>query len=333
MSGRVRRDTPPAQASPLSRDHAPPIGRPEPLAPGLRAVTAPNAGPMTFTGTRSYIVGEGEVAVIDPGPDDPRHLDALAAAVRGERVAAVLVTHAHLDHSAGARRFAERVGAPVLAHGDPIGARRPALARLAGAGGLGGGEGLDARFRPDRRIGEGDTVAGPGWSLTALATPGHTADHLSFAWPEAGALFTGDLLMGWATPVISPPDGDLAAFRTSLARLAARGEGTVCPGHGAPVADPGALIAWVLAHRDAREAEIVAALAGGPMTPAALAAAIYAGLDPRLLPVAARNVLAHLLDLAERGLAEADGPRPAEARWRLVTPAAGRGGGATGRRP
>jgi hydroxyacylglutathione hydrolase len=333
MTGRVRRDTPPAQASPFSLDHAPPIGRPEALAPGLRAVTAPNAGPMTFTGTRSYILGDGEVAVIDPGPDDPRHLDALAAAVAGERVAAVLVTHAHLDHSAGARRFAARVGAPVLAHGDPVGARRPALARLAAAGGLGGGEGLDAGFRPDRRLGEGDTVAGAGWSLTALATPGHTADHLSFAWTEGRALFSGDLLMGWATPVISPPDGDLAAFRASLARLAARGEGTLYPGHGAPVADPKGLIAWVLAHREDREAAITAALARDPMTPAALAAAIYAGLDPRLLPAAARNVLAHLLDLLERGLAAPDGPRPADAPWRLLTPAAGRGGGATGRRP
>ncbi len=321
MAERVKHGEVPAQgtsaAGPLSLAHAPPIGRPERLAPGIRAVTAPNAGPMTFTGTRSYVVGDGEVAVIDPGPDDPRHLDALAAAVAGERVAAVLVTHAHVDHSAGARRFAARVGAPLLAHGDPFGARRPAMARLAAAGGLGGGEGIDAAFRPDRALGDGEVIAGPGWALTALATPGHTADHLSFAWPEAGALFSGDLVMGWATPVISPPDGDLAAFRASLARLAARGEGVYYPGHGAPVADPAGLIRWVLAHREGREAEIVATLARGPMTAAQLAAAIYGGLDPRLLPVAARNVLAHLVDLAERGRVAADGPRPAEAAWRL----------------
>ena len=331
MTGRVKRDTPPAQGrpSPLSLDHAPPVGRPERLAPGIRAVTAPNAGPRTFTGTRSYIVGDGVVAVIDPGPDDPRHLDALAAAVAGERVAAVLVTHAHRDHSAGARRFAERVGAPVLAHGDPVGARRPAMARLAAGGGLGGGEGIDPAFRPDRRIGGGEVAVGPGWALTALATPGHTTDHLSFAWPAAGALFSGDLVMGWATPVISPPDGDLAAFRDSLARHAAREEGTYYPGHGAPVRDPRGLIAWVLAHREGREAEIRAALAGGPLTPAALAAAIYTGTDPRLLPAAERNVLAHLLDLAERGLAAPESPRPAEAAWSLVTPADGRGGGAS----
>ena len=219
-------------ASPFDLTHAPPIGVAERLAPGLRVVTAPNAGPMTFTGTRSYVLGEGEVAVIDPGPDDPRHLAALAAAVAGERVAAVLVTHAHRDHSAGARAFAARMAAPLLAHGDPAGARRPAMARLAAAGGIGGGEGIDRGFRPDRPIAEGEVVAGPGWTLTALATPGHTADHLSFAWAEGNALFSGDEVMGWATTLISPPDGDLAAFRESLARLQARHEAVFYPGHG-----------------------------------------------------------------------------------------------------
>ncbi|MFO1208389.1 MAG: MBL fold metallo-hydrolase [Amaricoccus sp.] len=320
MAERVRRGDGAAQArggSPFRLDHAPPVGAVEAPAPGLRVVTAPNAGPMTFTGTRSYVVGAGEVAVIDPGPDDPRHLDALAKAVARERVAAVLVTHAHLDHSAGARRFADRVGAPILAHGDPAGARSPAMARLAALG-IGGGEGLDPGFAPDRRIGEGEVIAGPGWTLTALATPGHTADHLGFAWEEGGALFTGDLVMGWATPVISPPDGELAAFRASLARLRDRSDTVYYPGHGAPVAEPRRVVDWVLAHRAAREREIVAALAGGPATVPALVAAIYAGTDPRLHPAAARNVLAHLLDLQDRGLAGPDGPRPAEAGWRLA---------------
>ena len=150
----------------------------------------------------------------------------------------------------------------------PPGARRPAMARLAAAGGIGGGEGIDHGFRPDREIAEGEALAGPGWTLTALATPGHTADHLSFAWAEGNALFSGDHVMGWATTLISPPDGDLAAFRASLARLQARPEAVFYPGHGAPIADPQAIMAHVLAHRAMREAEILAALARGPATAA-----------------------------------------------------------------
>jgi glyoxylase-like metal-dependent hydrolase (beta-lactamase superfamily II) len=304
-------------ATPFDLSHRPPIGVAEPLAPGLRVVTAPNAGPMTFTGTRSYILGSGEVAVIDPGPDDPGHRAALAAAVASERVAAVLVTHAHRDHSAGARAFAAAVGAPVLAHGDPSSARSPLMAGLAAAGGLGGGEGIDAGFAPDRRIGEGSVVAGPGWTLTAVATPGHTADHLAFAWDEGAALFTGDQVMGWATTLISPPDGDLGAFRASLRRLRARSEAVYYPGHGAPVHDPVPLVDHILAHRAAREAEIVAALARGPATIPTLVAALYAHVDRRLHGAAGRNVLAHLVELAERGAVVPDGDLQ-RGPWRLA---------------
>lgn len=305
-------------AAPFDLAHAPPIGVPERLAPGLRVVTARNAGPMTFTGTRSYIVGDGEVAVIDPGPDDSAHREALVAAVAGERVMTVLVTHAHLDHSGGAREFARQVGAVVVGHGDPEGGRSPTMARLAAAGGLGGGEGIDPSFRPHFAIGDGFTIQGPDWTLTALATPGHTADHLSFAWEEAGALFSGDLVMGWATTVISPPDGDLAAFRASLGRLRARDDRVYFPGHGAPVAAPGALIDHILAHRQGREDAILAGLAAGPQGLGALVARVYHDVAAELWPAAARNLLAHLIDLEERGLVTADLPPGPAATFRLA---------------
>jgi hydroxyacylglutathione hydrolase len=293
---------------PFERAHDPIIGGVERLAPGVRVVTAPNAGPMTFTGTRTYIVGAGAVAVIDPGPDSAAHRAAVAAALDpGERVTAVLVTHAHRDHSEGAAAMGALLGAEVLAHGDPIGARSPALARIAEELELGGGEGLDPRFVPDRRIGAGEVIAGPGWTLTALATPGHTADHLSFVFAEGEALFSGDLVMGWSTTVISPPDGDLAAYRESLDRLRARGEGVYFPGHGAPVARPRRLVGHLLAHRGAREVQILAALGTAPARVPDLVAAMYRGIAPELRGAAARNVLAHLIDLAERGKVVVDG--------------------------
>ncbi|HMQ95274.1 MAG TPA: MBL fold metallo-hydrolase [Amaricoccus sp.] len=304
---------------PFDRDHAPVYGVAERLAPDLRVVTARNPGPMTFTGTRSYILGIGEVAVIDPGPADPAHLRALEAALApGERVRAVLVSHSHRDHSAGAAAFAARVKAPVLAHGDATGARSEAMARLAETGGIGGGGGIDPDFRPDARIGEGDRVDGPGWTLTALHTPGHLGDHLCFAWAEGDALFSGDMVMGWATTMISPPDGDLADFRASVARLQGRGEAVYYPGHGKPVTDPRRLLAWLLAHRAEREAEILARLAAGPATVVELTATIYAAVDRVMWPAAGRNVFAHLVDLAGRGLVRPEGGLSAEARFGLA---------------
>lgn len=308
-----------ALEDPFARDHAPVAGAVEHLAPGLRVVTAPNAGPMTYTGTRSYILGQGEVAVIDPGPGDPGHVAALLAALApGERVAVILVTHSHRDHSRDAAALGAATGAPVLGHGDLAGARSPEMARLAAAGGIGGGEGVDQGFAPDRRIGEGEVIAGPGWTLRALHTPGHIADHLAFAWEEGRALFSGDLVMGWSTTLISPPDGDLGAFRASVARLRARPEAVYYPGHGAPLRDPGRVMEYLLAHRAAREAQIRAALGAGPADVAGLVATVYAGLDPALRGAAGRNVLAHLIDLDQRGLVRAEGGIAAGAVFALV---------------
>ncbi len=271
--------------------------RPE---PGLRLVRAPNPSPMTHTGTNTWIVGEGAVAVIDPGPDMPSHLSGIEAALApGERIAHILVTHAHRDHSALARRLAGRWSAPVRAAGGMAARRRPVMARLAAEGAIGGGEGVDSDFAPDAPLQEGEALEGPGWRLEALATPGHTADHLAFAWGDA--VFTGDHAMGWASSLVSPPDGDLIAFMASCRRLAERGARVFYPGHGAPVDDPADRLAWLIAHRQHREAQILAALADGPARPAALAARIYRDTPPELMAAAGRNVLAHLLALAEAG--------------------------------
>lgn len=309
-------------AAPFQTDHHVVPGEVEQPEPGIRIVTAPNAGPMTFTGTRSYIVGRGEVAVIDPGPDDPAHLRAILAALEpGERVRHILVTHSHADHAPLARGLSRLTGAPVLAFGPHGAGMRPALAALARRGGLGGGEGADRDFAPDIRLAHGQTVEGRGWALTALHTPGHLSNHLCFVLEDSGAVFTGDHVMGWATTLISPPDGDLTAFMDSLRLMQGRADRIYYPGHGAPVQDPAGLVAHILRHRAAREAQIRAALAEAPDTPAGLVARIYADVDPALHRAAARNVLAHLLDLVERGLAEAEGEPGPEARFR-PTPAA-----------
>jgi glyoxylase-like metal-dependent hydrolase (beta-lactamase superfamily II) len=276
------------------------------LEPGVRRLTAPNPSPMTFRGTNTYLIGEGEVAVIDPGPDDPTHLAAILAALRpGERIAAILITHSHLDHSPLAQPLAQASGAPVLAAGPSDWGRSTVMARLAASGGIGGGEGVDTGFVPDQPIAEGDIVKG-GWGrIDVLETPGHMANHLSFAWE--GALFSGDLVMGWSTSLVSPPDGDMGAFMASCRRLATRADRIFHPGHGDPVKSPQGRVAELIAHREAREAQIVAALdRAKPATAGKLAHRIYTDLAPSLLPAAARNVLAHLIDLEQRNLVRSD---------------------------
>jgi len=277
------------------------------LEPGLRRLTAPNPSPMTFRGTNTYLFGEGEVAVIDPGPDDPRHLAAILAALApGEHVGAILVTHSHRDHSPLARPLAAATGAPVLAAGPSDWGRSAVMARLATTGGIGGGEGVEPSFVPDSQIREGARVEGGWGTIEVLETPGHMANHLSFAWQ--GALFTGDLVMGWSTSLVSPPDGDMGAFMASCRRLETRADRIYHPGHGDPVTAPQTRVAELIAHRLAREAQILAALdPATPATAADLARRIYTDLAPALLPAAERNVLAHLLDLASRNLTQPDG--------------------------
>ena len=281
----------------------------EPLGSGVLRVLAPNPSPMTHLGTCSYVLGAGAGrAVVDPGPAHAGHLDALVAACAGARVEAILVTHAHLDHSPGAAVLAARTGAPVW--GWP--AARGRTATMRALSGLGGGEGVDAGFAPDRQPEDGARIAGRGWAVEALWTPGHMASHLCYA-TEAGDVLSGDVAMGWASTMISPPDGDVGQFLETMVRLMDRG-GRLLPGHGDPVADGAARCRALRDHRLAREAAILAALAATDRIEGVVAA-VYAGVPPALRPAAARNVLAHLIRLAETGAVVADALTP-EGRFR-----------------
>jgi glyoxylase-like metal-dependent hydrolase (beta-lactamase superfamily II) len=288
------------------------------LGPAVRRLIAANPGPMTHWGTNTHILGTGAVTVLDPGPADPAHLRAILAGLApGERVARILVSHAHLDHSPLARPLAEATGAPVFAFGDATAGRSQVMQELAARGLSGGGEGVDSGFAPDERLADGEQLdLGGGGRLEALRTPGHMAGHLSFALGDA--VFTGDHVMGWASTLISPPDGDLTAFLASCARLRARADRVFYPAHGAPVRDPAARLDWLVAHRGEREAQILAALGNRPATIPALTAAIYTDTPPALLPAARRNVFAHLVDLSVRDMVR---PTPAlspEARFERI---------------
>lgn len=267
------------------------------FAKALLVIRAPNPSALTGPGTNSFLLGRDGVAVIDPGPDDPAHLDAIARAGDG-RISHILVTHAHLDHSGGARRLAGMTGAPVLAFGGATAGRSPMMRRLAERDAVGGGEGLDYRFCPDIALRDGDRIEGADWTLTALHTPGHSGGHLCFLWGER--VFCGDVVLGWSSTLISPPDGDLADYMRSLDRLAGTHARQLLPAHGAPVDDPAARLAQLAAHRRARTAQILAALSEGPADAETLARRIYA-VAPPLMAAASRNVLAHLLALADLG--------------------------------
>ncbi|MFV0383615.1 MBL fold metallo-hydrolase [Paracoccus sp. (in: a-proteobacteria)] len=286
---------------PTPADIAPPAGVPEQMAPGIRRILAPNPSPMTHWGTNTYLVGDRDLAVIDPGPDLDAHLEAILAAVpAGGSVSHILVTHAHLDHSPLAPRLARETGAPVLAYGDAGAGRSAVMQGLAGAGLIGGGEGVDAGFAPDRCLTDGETVHGTGWTLSALWTPGHFGNHLCFACGDS--VFSGDLVMGWASSLVSPPDGDLTDFMTSCQALRARAPRVLYPGHGAPVTDPAARLDWLIGHRRSREAAILTHLRTGPLDIPTLSRGIYTDIPAKMMPAAERNVLAHLVDLQGKGV-------------------------------
>jgi glyoxylase-like metal-dependent hydrolase (beta-lactamase superfamily II) len=283
----------------------------EQLTPLIRRVLARNPSPFTFKGTGTYIVGRGEVAVIDPGPDLPDHVAALLQALDGESVTHILVTHTHLDHSPAAAALKRATGAKTYAYG-PHGSRR-AEERFGGVTEEGG----DRDFVPDIELREGDTLEGQDWHLAAVETPGHTSNHLCFALPEERTLFSGDHVMGWSTSVIAPPDGDMAAYMRSLGKLLTREDALYWPTHGPSITAPKPHVAAFIAHRRERSDAILKALATRDETIPAIVARVYVGLDPRLQAAAGRSVLAHLIELVEEERVFCDGPPSASSRYRL----------------
>jgi glyoxylase-like metal-dependent hydrolase (beta-lactamase superfamily II) len=298
-------------------DFDPVIGVAETLEPGLRRIVAPNPSPMTYRGTNTYLVGTRSLAVIDPGPEDESHLQAILDAVGPDQsITHIIVTHTHLDHSPLARPLAQRTGAPVLAFGDPDAGRSAVMAELAKDDLVGGGEGIDTTFTADVVVPDGTVIDGDGWELEAIHTPGHIGNHLCLAWGDL--CLTADHVMGWASSLVSPPDGDLTDFMASCARLQARAWRVFYPGHGAPVTDPAARLDWLVTHRLSREASILSHLAQGPATAADLAAAIYTETPPALLGAATRNVLAHLVDLTGKDRAAPLGRLSANAAFKAL---------------
>ncbi len=300
-----------AAAIPFDRAFDGEPGRLQRLSPLVRRLVAPNPGPMTFTGTCTYVVGHGAVAVIDPGPDMPDHIDALLGNLGAERVAQILVTHTHRDHSPAARLLQAATGAPIIGCGPHVLARPPTTAE---ADALPSSNDFD--HRPDRILRPGEVLAGTGFALEAVATPGHTMNHLAFALKEENALFSGDHVMAWSTTVIVPPSGSMAAYRASLKLLQGRGETIYWPGHGGPVREPQRFVRALLHHRRQRDRAIAARLDAGDATIAAIVARIYEGIEPRLRRAASLSVLAHLEEMIERGTVVCEGEPTLDTRFR-----------------
>jgi glyoxylase-like metal-dependent hydrolase (beta-lactamase superfamily II) len=287
---------------PFVRDFDFAYGRRDQVSPLTQRVIAENPGPFTFTGTGTYIVGSPRtgalIAVIDPGPLDESHLDALLVAVADRRVSHVFVTHTHRDHAPLARPFAERTGAVVLA-------ARPPAQETHASGAL--DEDDDADFSPDILLTGGEVIEGDGWTLEAIFTPGHASNHMAFALREENALFSGDHVMSWATTVVAPPDGDMRDYMASLDAVIARDFATLWPAHGAPVTEPGPFLQAYRAHRLGREAQVVARLRAGDRTAGEMVPKLYAAVDRRLWPAASLSVLAHLIKLVKDGVATVNG--------------------------
>jgi len=272
----------------------------QPILPGVRRLVANNAGPFTFKGTNTYVIGRGEVAVIDPGPDDADHIEALIRELSGERISHILVTHTHRDHTDGVARLRERTGATLLGYG-PTGEER----------GVRTPEGTDASFvdgdfAPDKTLREGDTVRGENWALDAIHTPGHAPDHLCFALMGERTVFSGDHVMGWNTTIVAPPEGHMGRYIGSLERLMKRHDKVFLPAHGGRIETPQRVVKAYIMHRKWREGAIYTCLEDGLDSIPEIVAKIYPDLNPDLFGAAALSVLAHLEYLSERGLVDSD---------------------------
>ncbi len=285
---------------PFDRNFEAPYGENIPVSPQIARMLAPNPGPFTFRGTGVYIVGTNNVAVIDPGPDVPVHLAALKDALRGKYVSHILLTHTHNDHSPAAAPLKAWTGAKTYAYGPhPRGEELDVKIE----------EGGDIAFQPDVRVRDGDILAGDGFTIECVFTPGHTSNHMCYALREEQALFTGDHVMGWSTTVVAPPDGNMAAYRASITRLLARDDRVLWPTHGGPIRDPKPFLQAYLDHRAEREAQIMNCLRDGISTIPEIVARLYSDVDKRLHPAAGLSVLAHLIELVQQRRAIAD-PAP-----------------------
>ena len=302
-----------AAAPRFDRSFDPRHGEPVRLSDLVTRVTARNPGPFTFHGTNTYLVGIDEIAVIDPGPDDPAHVEAILAAVGGRPVTAILATHTHRDHSPAARPLRAATGAKVYGEGPHRPARPLELGEINPLDASG-----DHDFRPDVVLGDGDLVRGEGWTLEALATPGHTPNHLCFALWQEDTIFTGDHVMAWSTSIVAPPDGLMADYMASLARLIARQERLLLPAHGAGIPEPTEFLEALVRHRLGREKAVLDRLAAGDETIPDMVRVVYAEVDRSLHGAAALSMLAHVEDLVGRGLVVCDGRVDLQARYRLT---------------
>jgi glyoxylase-like metal-dependent hydrolase (beta-lactamase superfamily II) len=283
-------------------------GRCDQVSPLIRRVTANNPGPFTYKGTGTYIVGRGEVAVIDPGPDMAEHLEAIHAAIPGERVSHILVTHHHLDHSPLAKPLSQRTGAKVWGRAVAGPIVEDAVKLEAGYD----------RFTPDIPLSGGEVIEGDGWTFEAIHTPGHTSNHICYVLREENALFSGDHIMGWSTTVVTPPDGNMGDYLRSLERIRERGFSTLWPTHGPPIREVEPFIDAYAAHRRDRERQILDRLAAGDTRIKIMVPTMYAAVDPRLYPSAAHSVLAHMIELVKSGRVSSDGPPGLDSEYRLA---------------